>query len=309
MTTAFWQSLSRRLADRWLTVAAPAAVFWLGGLLCWVYGRGGLPAVQRIAKWLDTQQAATQIFVIALVLLAVGASTVLMNRLTHPALRLMEGYWPAVLAPVRHRLAGRFARQVRAADTSMQQVAALIMADTASTAQREEFVRSAQVLRFSPGEGRHQPTAVGNILRTAETRPADKYGLDAVALWPHLWLLIPEDSRKELVAARAALDAAVGIGGWGLLFLLFTPWAWWAAPAGLAAVALSTYAWVPQRARVFATLVEAVFDLHRNTLYRQVRWPLPSSPERERREGRRLTTYLVHGLDGDDPQFVDDGKA
>ncbi len=74
---------------------------------------------------------------------------------------------------------------------------------------------------------RDRATPIGNILRAAERRPADKYGLDTITVWPHLWLLLPEDNRQELRAARTSLDTAVAAATWGLLFCVFTPFTPW----------------------------------------------------------------------------------
>jgi hypothetical protein len=138
----------------------------------------------------------------------------------------------------------------------------------------------------------------------AESRPVGKYGLDAVVVWPHLWLVLPETTRQELGTARQALDSAARAFLWGLLFLAFTPWTPLAAPVGLAVAAAALYRSVPAAARVFADLVEAAFDLHRTALYQHMRWPLPANPQHERAEGKQLTTYLWRGLDAPSPQFT-----
>jgi hypothetical protein len=132
----------------------------------------------------------------------------------------------------------------------------------------------------------------------------DKYGLDAVSLWPHMWLLMPDAARQELIAARATLDASVTAAVWGLLFLVFIPWSPWAAAVGLGVAAVTVLVWVPARAVTFAALVEAAFDLYRQDLYVQLRWPLPTSPYDERREGRRVTTYLIRGSNARTPRFT-----
>ena len=76
------------------------------------------------------------------------------------------------------------------------------------------------------------PTSIGNILRAAERRPADKYGLDAIIVWPRLWLLLPEATRTELRAAYGSLDLATATVIWGVLFCAFAPFTWLAVPAG-----------------------------------------------------------------------------
>ena len=124
------------------------------------------------------------------------------------------------------------------------------------------------------------PTRVGNILRAAETRPYHRYGLEAVTVWPRLWLVLPDPARQELTTARGSVDASVAAAIWGLAFVAFTPLAWWAAPAGIPSPTAAVLWWVPARAEVFADLVEGAFDLYRTTLYQQLRWPVPSNPRR-----------------------------
>ncbi|MGW2183580.1 hypothetical protein ACWCXX_37285 [Streptomyces sp. NPDC001732] len=111
------------------------------------------------------------------------------------------------------------------------------------------------------------PTRIGNTLRAVETRPVDKYGLDVVSVWPHLWLLLPDTARKEIATARVSLDASVAASIWGVLFVLFAPLTLWAVPAGLGVAVVAVVAWVPSRAEVYADLLEAGFDLYRRTLY------------------------------------------
>jgi hypothetical protein len=109
-----------------------------------------------------------------------------------------------------------------------------------------------------------------------------------------------------LSQARSALDSAVASLIWGLLFAGFTALAWWALPAAIA-VALAIYLyWIPDRAAVFADLLESAFDIHRGLLYRSLRWPLPENPRDELASGKQITTYLMRGLGGATPTFTSD---
>jgi hypothetical protein len=91
---------------------------------------------------------------------------------------------------------------------------------------------------------------------------------------------------------------------WGVLFCAFAPLTPLAVPVGLAVAVVAVVFVVPSRAQVFADMVEAAYDQHRTVLYRQLRWPMPANPRREREEGARLTAYLWRGSDDDTPTFT-----
>jgi hypothetical protein len=344
--TAFWGSISGKLSDRLAAVSAPALIFWLGGLLAWSYAHGGIHTLARPATWLSRQATITQVLVIAVVLVGVTGSSVLVNRLTPPALRLLEGYWPGWAGPVRRRLVERAVRRGIGEDADWQDlIGQLDDADPAAPADpgapsalaapaapaadpgapadpdaeapaavaaaaADQAERLAKYGRLERARGRrpsrpefYMPTKVGNILRAAETRPRDKYGLDSVAVWPRLWLTLPDSTRQEITAARAAVDGAVAASIWGILFLVFIPWTVLAVPVGLAVCAVAVLAWLPLRAQAFGELVVAAFDVHRTALYQQLRWPLPASPKDERLQGRLLSTYLQKGSHQPEPVF------
>ena len=139
------------------------------------------------------------------------------------------------------------------------------------------------------------PTTLGNILRTAETRPKYRYGLDAVLLWPRLWLLLPKDVQEDLSGARQQLDKMIEVWTWGLLFLvwgLFWQWAWLIALLWM----IIAYTLASQSATVFSDILEATFDTQRWLLYTSLHWPLPEkSGESEAANGEQLTQFLQRG--------------
>jgi hypothetical protein len=309
MLTKFWETLGGKLVDRWVAVSIPALAFWLVILLAWLHSRGGIAVLQKPLAWLDQQTAPIQIGVMLAILLGVAASAAIVEALTTPVLRLLEGYWPAPLHPLRTLLVRRIEKHVARLGDMFQQLARPVSEGTATPEEREAYVRVDQQLRRFPANGAYLPTRVGNILRTAESRPGDKYGLDAVTVWPHLWLLLPESTQRELAAARRSLNTAVAALIWGVLLMAFTPWSWLVVPAGLAVVLLAWLYRIPTHAEIFAALVEAAFDLYRLPLYSHLRWPLPANPAAERLAGRRLTTYLTRGLDDDSPAFTAPGVS
>ena len=161
-------------------------------------------------------------------------------------------------------------------------------------------------LRESPERDEHgMPTKLGDILRAAELRPNVKYGLDAVACWNALWLVLPVDIRTELASSRAAVDNAIRGWLWGALFLVWTPWSLWALPIGLMVPTVLYYAGILPAARLFGALIDSAFDLHRFALYDALHLPRPSTPVLEReKDGPRLTEQLLGGLDDPDVVYV-----
>lgn len=174
--------------------------------------------------------------------------------------------------------------------------------------EEEEYARFDLQLMQAPADfQRLMPTRLGNLLRAAEMRPLDKYGLDAVICWSRLWIVLPENVQKDLTETRAELNLSVRVWLWSLLFLIWGIWAWWAIAIGLLS-ALLTYRWILSAAAAYGDLIEAAFDMHRGALYKSLRWPLPKNPKEERQKGEAVTNYLLSSSEQDEPQFIEPGK-
>jgi hypothetical protein len=305
MLTKFWEGIGAKLADRWAAVATPALLFWVGGLLAFLWGHGGPNGLERPVAWVLGQSGVVQAALLVAVLVGVAGSGVVVQRLTLPVLRFLEGYWPGWLAPVRRRLVARQTVRLGKLEDTWGKLAARIEEGSASAEALDAYNRLDGRLHHAPAvRERVMPTRVGNVLRAVESRPFDKYGLDAVKCWPRLWLVLPDAVRQELTSARASLDAAAAACLWGLLFLVWAIWTPLAIPVGLAVTLAAYFVWVPDRAEVFADLLEAAFDLYRPALYAALRWPLPSDPADERKSGTLLTEYLWRGSDTTTPKFT-----
>ncbi|MEU8435033.1 hypothetical protein AB0F18_19325 [Streptomyces sp. NPDC029216] len=310
MLTKLWTGLDGKLAERLvLVLLSPAATFWSAGALA------RLDALPSVGHWrTELDEAGRQISALPaaaqllLVLGAIGLLTVsgsLVNALSLPALRLMEGYWPGILAGPRRILVDRQARR-RASAANRWRALLLRGEESLSPEETNEAIRLDHLVkRIPPTPAQQMPTRLGNVLRAAESRPARKYGLDPVVCWPHLWLLLPDTVREEIALARAALDRAATWMIWGLLFLVWTPWSAWAVPLALVVLTLS-YLSTLRAATAYADLVEAAWDLHRSALYSALRWPLPDNPASEFAAGRAVTTYLRRGGRGPLPRFGQD---
>jgi hypothetical protein len=323
----FWRSVTGSLADRWAAVGVPALVFWVGAVLACAAG-GQVDLLLTSVTSLEGRSTVVQVMVLLSALLVVAASAVVVNRLITPTLRRLEGYqWPTWALARWNVMTGAVQRQYDLDMDAWQPLQdRLAGGSTLSGEQHQAYARlDARLHRCPTAREEMMPTRIGNILKAAERRPRDKYGLEGVIVWPRLWLAMPDASRKELGAARSSLDSAVAAVVWGLLFAVLVPavllaagvagfgrLAPFAAATGAAAVGVlvalaAVRWWVPARAEVFGDLLDSAFDLHRAALYQQLRWPLPEHPAHEAGQhgtGAALTEYLWRGSDSSEPHFT-----
>lgn len=223
-------------------------------------------------------------------LLAAALCAGLVSGTTVPLLRFLEGYWPGPL--------GAFGRR--------HHRAVLVRLGKEGPYQR---IESGYPL---PSDlAAVLPTTLGNVLRNAERYPAYRYGLDAVVVWPRLYLVASDRALAGVASARSdvdlqatvcALSALYGvIAGaealvtgrpWGMFLLVFT------VPM---AVAMVTYRAAVAAARVYGVQLKAVFDLHRLELLEKVA-PDLEGPEPDRWHSVQQLWYRAIPLEASVPE-------
>jgi hypothetical protein len=291
----FWESVSGKLADR-LTAElfAPATLFWAAGFGAWIVGGGWDDSGGRLARWFGGLSGVEQVLVAAGALGALVASAAVGEYLARTVLRLLEGYWPPGFHRLRDAATAARSRRIMRAEQDLAKLESARRERGLTAGETLEFARlDARLRRVPASPGLRMPSRFGDVLRSGETWPREKYGLDAVVCWPRLWLVLPEQARTDLANARGELDHSVAIAMWGALIVGWTPLTLWALPAA-AVVASFAYLRSIRAAEVFADLVEAAFDVFRDSLYTHVGRPVPAR-EDERREGESLTAYLWRG--------------
>ncbi len=301
MLGKFWEGIGDKLADRWAAISVPALVFWLGGLLSWVFSHGGWSHLATATQWLTRLSAIGQLAVGLTALLAIAGSGLVVARLTFPVLRILEGYWPRYCRVPRRLIIERLVIPSADADIAKWGELSHVLDKQADPTAEElaDFARADRRRRRRPSsQADYMPTRTGNILRASEMWPAHKYGLDTVITWPRLWLVLPDTARQELTTARASLNSAAANVIWGLLFCCFAGWTPLALLPGLGVAVGSIVFWLPSSAETFGDLLEACYDLYRGSLYEQLRWPVPGDPGQERAAGKALTEYLWRGTSG-----------
>src|SRR5262249_11909293 len=159
MMTAFWSSISGKLADRFVALSVPALAFWLGGLLAWSYGHGGLHALNGLATELAQKSVLTQAVRLLVIIFGIAASGLVVNRLTPPILRLLEGYWPAKPArftQIRNIRITRLQKRAKADDDAWQKLTSQI--DQTATPTSEQLASIARLDR-----ARHRRPDASNL--------------------------------------------------------------------------------------------------------------------------------------------------
>jgi hypothetical protein len=283
--------LGGKLADRLaLVLLSPAFAFWALGAAAWVWTRpraadhalSHLAALSGLAQGLLTLGA----------LLAVAATGVVIQRTVPAVLRLLQGYWPA---PLRSALAARWRHRLAAYDDAWQALYPRWDEGKATDKETAELLATERRLARLPGTPEQvMPTRLGNVMRAAEARPFEWYGLDSVLCWSRLWLVLPDPAKAEVNATRADLEAAVTWGTWAALtvvWVIFTPWALLVA---LVACLFSYLALIGSAVR-FGELVNAVYDLYRGLLYDALGYARPQDKQSERDVGIALTQALLRG--------------
>ncbi len=207
--TRFWEDTHSALSNRLFAAGESGLVFWVWAFTVWSIHRGGWSYVKdTLSPLMDDNGVAAVLSVMVVAVIAVSASSLIVDRLTLPVLRLLEGYWPDAAHGLRAKRIARWQEESR----KLEEVP-----PAAESSAHDEVAASVALRRFPP-HSEVMPTRLGNIIRAGERRPATWYGLDAVIVWPQFWLVLPEHPRADLSTARSEL------------------WRWW-IPA-----AASTYA-------------------------------------------------------------------
>lgn len=308
--------LSGILQD-WLgTPLRTGLIFWLGGLILWLLHILNWQNVNHLfddrltedkqfiqQEWLGVwdflwQMQEIKALLVLLTFILIAAmllSGILVKTLQFRLLRWLEGYgWPQWL---RNWRTHHYEQQYQKKLARWKELVKKQRSNPLTAAELWEYVALDKEMVISPESNLRMPTRLGNILRGYEQRPREKYGLDMIICWPRLWLLLPQQTQQKLTAARSALDEAVQIIAWGMLFLIWMIWSWRLALLIALLLMWGGYRLALHSADIYGQLLEATFDVHRHLLYQALRWDLPEDSAGEKKQGEALMRYLWRGND------------
>lgn len=271
------------LFDRRFVLSAwlPSMLLW-GGLGALVITGEGWPAM---GQWWLRQPGQFQVVLLVAALAWITFWAYVVAALIPAFIRFGEGYWPGWLSWLADsRRSGHQARQ------------ATLGKDAAAFARwhADYPLRAADVM----------PTRLGNILRAAEDHALDRYGINAIVVWPRLYVLLPDQFTSALAAAKVPLDLMAVIGVLGAAFTVagtaiaavMLPWyvPLACAVGGLLVTSLA-YEGAVQAARPYAQLVRAGFDVHRGLLLDAIGLSRPRSYGGERGQWQQLSRLWLQG--------------
>ena len=197
--------------------------------------------------------------------------------------RLLEGYWGSSRAA--SWLAEMGVRHHQQRRGSLEDGKQLSVKDGREPSPRDyaRVDHCAERLRSRyPAPDDLLPTALGNALRAAERRAGDRYGLDAIVLWPRLYMVMASAPRQLIDSARDQIDMLVmlsmSLAVTSVVTLVYVAsHGWWlVVPPLLLLLALCAYRGAVTSAVSYGVLVQVAYDLYRFDLLTALHIPLPS---------------------------------
>jgi hypothetical protein len=278
-----------------LSALLPSGLFCALVVAVGTAGQDGL--ADAVEAW-DGTPASTKWLQIGAFVAAVGLTAGALASLRTSVLRWFEGYWTS--AP------GRLVASLgRAHHARRHRALSALVADGAVDAY--ETVSQDYPPVTQPDQV--MPTRLGNVLRSAELYPHDRYAIDAVLVWPRLYHVLPERFVETFSAARSDVDVMLALSALSTVFgvgsaayvlavggssTLYLGSLW-----GSALVAHLTYRSALRNASTYGLQVRAAFDLYRGELRSHLGDDPPADDVAERAYWERLCLFWYRGVPRD----------
>jgi hypothetical protein len=235
--------------------------------------------------------------------------------------RVLEGYWGSSTLAIRltgigveiqrRRLAATLASMnIEVSRPQRDSVAAIAAERRDRQRASAKAIAAARRRERFPDEASLLPTALGNVLRAAETSSGERYGLGTVTTFPRLRQVLSsrlDSSLSQLLTqldTSAALCISFAISAIASIPLLVQGWLA-LIPIAFVALSILSYRGAETAAAYHGRLLDVAFDIHRFDLLTALHYTLPANPQEELDFNRRLTDFLssrveaVNGLPDD----------
>jgi hypothetical protein len=162
----------------------------------------------------------------------------------------------------------------------------------------EQETQSQLKLAYPEDPTRILPTQLGNALRRSEDSAGQQYGLSAIAIAPHLHLVVPPRHLEYLIDTRQDMDVSIRVCTVGLIATVLTVcaflndgiWLLWTLFPYF--VSYLAYKGAVSAAQTYGVVVGTVIDLNRFLLYKELGLRAPRNIAEERHNNLRLMSVL-----------------
>lgn len=280
----FLGELSKRFAERWMSLLVAPGVFYLSVIAtAHVLGQSHamdasrlVSSITRLAKApAVTSTAGQAVLLTALLAGAAGtgmAAQALGAVVEHLTLAVGWRAWPSPLRCIANRLTRLRRQRWTAEHERYQQLKSQAEQAWHDAGQRENPASRYAAYRAWVRIGLEQPdrpTWSADRINAASIRLRRDLNINLTDIWPYLWLHVPDHVRTEISAARTELARASALAGWGVLYGLLTLW-WWPALFAASILVLVARHRIRVSIEAYAQLVEAVARLHLASLASQL---------------------------------------
>ncbi len=163
------------------------------------------------------------------------------------------------------------------------------------------------------------PTRLGNVMRAYERYSAVVYGIEAIAIWPRLSMIIPAEARESIREAEAFFYFSINMLFIGIITIVtsgimlinafyregmanaaesFT-WPVFMVIAASIFFILFSWARLPDAALERGDQVKSIFDLYRKPLAEALGFELPATEAEERKLWELISRRMLLRLSGD----------
>lgn len=251
--------------------------------LCGVVALAGLGRLGAAVTAWQSWSGPTQLLAFAGFIAAVWVTGAIVQSQIRAITQLYEGYWSGLARPLRSYGEARHRWRL----TEIQ-------------AQRRVADNYAQ---YPLSRNQVMATRLGNVLRAAERYPYDRYGADAVLVWPRLYPLLPDSVITSIAQARESLEfllvlsaLATSFGALSGVFLLAVTapaWLFLLCFWGAMVIAIAAYRSSLGAAQVYAEILRSAFDLYRLDVLTAMHLPTPVNAVAERQRWREVSRLIL----------------
>ena len=169
--------------------------------------------------------------------------------------------------------------------------------------ERPETFRSEYTSTAPAADNDLLPTRIGNVMRSGELYATERYGCDAMVVWPRLLPHVPDAEATMLGQSRSSMEqllilslilSVFGFAG-GIVFAFQPDSSLWSLGALVGGWALAglLYRGAVEHAMAYSLQLKAIFDAHRLEVFSALQVSLPRNRSEERRRWADITSLLA----------------